>query len=143
MKINNFEEELITPEMPGFTQGAGALVIRESMLLLSKRKKAPFIGYWAIPVGHKEDGETYARTIVREIAEETALEVQSLYYLGSNIDEEHQFETHIFQAETIGEPVNVEPKKHEDLRWFPLDDLPEELGSTTLRGLNLLHDDIT
>jgi ADP-ribose pyrophosphatase YjhB (NUDIX family) len=138
MRISNFEEESVTPLRPSFIQGGGALVIREGMLLLSKRKKAPFAGYWAIPVGHKEEGETYAQAVVREIDEETTLKAKSLDYLGSNVDEDHEFETHIFQVETTGEPVNAEPEKHEDLRWFPLDNLPSKLGSTTLRALVLL-----
>jgi 8-oxo-dGTP diphosphatase len=44
-------------------------------ILLVKRCTVPFRGYWALPGGRVDPGETVEQTIVREVEEETGLDV--------------------------------------------------------------------
>lgn len=53
----------------------GAVVIDEGRLLLVRRGRAPARGYWSVPGGKVEPGETLAEAVEREVREETALEV--------------------------------------------------------------------
>jgi len=55
--------------------GAGALVHRSGRLLLVKRNERPSKGMWSFPGGAVELGETTAEAAVREIKEETGLEI--------------------------------------------------------------------
>jgi ADP-ribose pyrophosphatase YjhB (NUDIX family) len=68
------------PEGP--IPGVGAVVFRERSastdVLLVKRSNAPQAGSWSLPGGAIELGETAAEACVREVREETGLQVRTL-----------------------------------------------------------------
>jgi 8-oxo-dGTP diphosphatase len=55
---------------------AGALVEEEGQVVLVRRGIQPRAGYWALPSGFAEYGETIEETAIRECREETGLEVE-------------------------------------------------------------------
>lgn len=61
---------------------AGCLVVRGAQVLLHRREEPPFRGWWSIPGGHLRDGETLAECAVREVREETGIEVRIVGFLG-------------------------------------------------------------
>jgi len=56
--------------------GVGALIFKGDSILLVERGKQPLKGYWSIPGGLLEVGEQLAEAVVREVREETGLEVK-------------------------------------------------------------------
>jgi 8-oxo-dGTP diphosphatase len=66
---------------------AGALVIRNGKVLLVRRGVQPFRGYWDIPGGFCEAEEHPAETVLREVREETGLEVELTGLLGLWMDD--------------------------------------------------------
>lgn len=56
--------------------GVGAVIICNGKILLEKRKGEPGRGKWTIPGGLVELGESAEQTVMREVAEETNLEVE-------------------------------------------------------------------
>ena len=63
------------PERP--MVGVGAVVFDAAMqVLLVKRAHPPLEGQWSLPGGLAELGETLAEAVVREVSEETGLEVE-------------------------------------------------------------------
>jgi len=56
--------------------GVGAVVICDGKILLEKRKNDPGKGKWSIPGGLVELGENVEQTVIREVKEETGLEVE-------------------------------------------------------------------
>lgn len=61
------------PERP--ILGVGAVIIHENHVVLIKRGKPPKKGEWSLPGGGVKIGETTKDAILREIREETGLEV--------------------------------------------------------------------
>jgi mutator protein MutT len=58
--------------------GVGALIFDGDKILLVERGKEPLKGYWSLPGGVLETGETLEQGIVREVREETGLEVKPI-----------------------------------------------------------------
>src|SRR5256885_2149419 len=54
----------------------GAIVFRGSQVLLVRRRDPPSQGWWSIPGGAVEVGETVEQAVVRETREETTVEVR-------------------------------------------------------------------
>jgi ADP-ribose pyrophosphatase YjhB (NUDIX family) len=58
--------------------GVSTLVVDERRVLLVRRGKEPLLGYWSLPGGHVELGETLAQAAAREVHEETGVLVRNL-----------------------------------------------------------------
>ncbi len=56
--------------------GVGAVIVRDGMILLGKRRNEPGKGKWSIPGGLVELGESVEQTVIREVKEETGLDVE-------------------------------------------------------------------
>lgn len=52
-----------------------ALIGHEGRLVLIRRLAAPLAGYWAPPAGYVESGESVPEAVIREVREETGLEI--------------------------------------------------------------------
>ncbi|MDE3174883.1 MAG: NUDIX domain-containing protein [Pseudomonadota bacterium] len=112
--------------------GCGAAILRDGRLLLVKRRKAPEAGCWNLPGGKVDFGEAAADATRREIAEELGVEIALTGSLGFvemiGLDGQH-WVSPIYQARiSAGEPVNVEPEKHEAFVWADLDAPPAPLA---------------
>jgi len=57
--------------------GVGAVIVCNGRILLEKRKGEPGKGKWTIPGGLVELGERAEQTVIREVREETSLEVEN------------------------------------------------------------------
>lgn len=110
---------------------AGALIVRDGCVLLVKRAVEPFKGYWDIPGGFLEAGEHPLDGMLREVREETGLEVHVNELLGVYMDRYAIDGEEIFTLNHyyIVEPLSGELRAMDDIsafEWFPLDALPPE-----------------
>lgn len=112
------------------------LAMKDGKILLLRRfQTGYFDGYYGLPAGHLEKEEMPADGMMREAYEEAGIRVRKddlrfvhLLYRMSNIPASHERADFFFTADTwVGEPENKEPEKCDDLRWFPLDGLPENI----------------
>jgi mutator protein MutT len=58
--------------------GVGAILLRRGRILMAQRGKEPLKGWWSLPGGALETGETLKDAVCREVLEETGLEVTPL-----------------------------------------------------------------
>ena len=56
--------------------GVGAVIVADGKVLIVKRKYDPLAGQWSLPGGGVELGETLEDSIVREMLEETGLDIE-------------------------------------------------------------------
>lgn len=65
--------------------GVGTVVLKQTPqgleVLLIRRGRAPWAGEWSIPGGRQEWGESVRETAIREVREETAVEITNLSLL--------------------------------------------------------------
>jgi 8-oxo-dGTP diphosphatase len=61
--------------------GVGGVLLQDGKALLIKRGKEPLKGAWVIPGGTVEWGETLEAALVREMEEETGLQVRPVAFL--------------------------------------------------------------
>jgi len=77
----------------------------------------------------------------REIREEIGVDIDILECLGYTdhiIEGQHWVAIHHLAKIRDGqEPKNMEPNKHEDMRWFPPDKLPKKLTQTTKEPVDI------
>jgi mutator protein MutT len=56
--------------------GVGAIIVENGRILLVRRANPPLQGEWSIPGGLVETGETIKEALIREVREETCLEIE-------------------------------------------------------------------
>jgi 8-oxo-dGTP diphosphatase len=125
--------------------GTTVLIVNEQnevLLLLRSKNTRNDQGKWSIPGGVIEFNERVLDAAIRETQEETGLHVQDLVMLGyidHILEEEHQhWVSTIFLAKQFsGEPNIGEPEKCDDMRWFPIDAIPENSSLVVLHAVNL------
>ena len=109
---------------------AGAIILRENKLLLVKRKYPPQKNMWCIPAGFMEFDETPEDCCIREIKEETGLDIRikSTFknYPGHD-DPRAKVVLLIYKAEVIGgNPMAGDDAV--DLDFFALDKIPTDIA---------------
>ena len=110
--------------------GAGVVIIQDGKTLLTKRKGSHAAGCWGSLGGHVEFGESPIDAVKREALEELGIAITNVQF--ATCTDMQKYGKHYidisFTAEIAsGEPKICEPEKIDDVRWFPLDALPDPL----------------
>lgn len=58
------------------------IYMKDTSIVLVRRRHPPFQGYWALPGGLSEQGETVEQALCREVEEETGLLVEPVQLIG-------------------------------------------------------------
>ena len=112
--------------------GVGVFVIKDSKILMGKRKNAHGDGTWSLPGGHLEFNEAPEETAVREVVEETGIKIKNLRigpYTNDVFSGEgkHYITLFILSEYDSGEVKIMEPDKCEKWDWFSWEELPSPL----------------
>ena len=110
---------------------ASALIIDGDKVLLAKRKFKPAKGKWDIPGGFLEAGEHPDAGMLREVKEETGLEVKIIDMIGFFIDrygKEGDYTLNIAYIAKIKKGKRKPADDVDELRWFKLTELPQNLA---------------
>ena len=117
-------------EYDSFRVGANVFLVRDSKLLLGRRKNIFGDGTWALPGGHLETGESMTGAAKRELDEETGLIAKGMKFVAlvNNVQDNGHYIQVGFLAEGVeGEPQLKEPDKCYEWKWYDLDQLPDTL----------------
>ncbi|MCY9517751.1 NUDIX domain-containing protein [Paenibacillus apiarius] len=126
--------------------GVGAVIINDSNeILLVLRARHPEKDTWSIPGGKVDLYETLEDTVVREVMEEVGLqvEVQRLLCTAETIDAgrgDHWISVIYETRAAAGEARNMEEGGAlQEVKWFPLNQLPPNLASFTVPAIDALR----
>ena len=110
--------------------GCSVLVCNQDKVLLIKRGKEPYKGYWSLPGGGQETGETLEACARRELLEETGLRTEALEFVAVRdritIDEQGNITFHYVLATYLAKSVSGEAKAGDDateLGWFTMSEI--------------------
>ena len=116
------------------------MVDPQRRVLLTLRKRPPEAGCWSIVGGKVDFLEQLDQCAVREAREETGLEVELIRLLCVTDhllpgEGQHWVAPAYLGRVVGGQARNCEPDKTEDLRWFELSNVPENLTMTARNAI--------
>jgi 8-oxo-dGTP diphosphatase len=107
---------------------ADALILtKENKLILVRRKFEPFTGFYALPGGFVEYGETVEHACMREAWEETGLKVRVIRLLGVYSDPKRDPRGHtasvVFLCSAVGGKLKESTEETKDVKAFSKSEL--------------------
>jgi len=102
-------------------------VIHNDKVLLTKRED---FEVWCLPGGGVEEGESLAEAGIREVKEETGLDVELTRLVGvySRMGGGmHDIHAVLYAAKPIGGELRTQPHETIEANYFPFDQLPKEM----------------
>jgi 8-oxo-dGTP diphosphatase len=112
---------------------ASYIILRnQNQILMSKRFQTGYMdGLYSFPAGHVESGETFTEAIIRESKEEINIDLANsdikLVHITQRIQDQERIDAFFVATNWDGEIKNLEPEKCDDLSWFDLDNLPDNI----------------
>jgi 8-oxo-dGTP pyrophosphatase MutT (NUDIX family) len=129
----------------GTATSAGGIVVREARegpsLVIGMRRRDRDGVTWTLPKGTPHRGETVEQTALREVGEETGLEVSitgplpSIEYTFVQSGRRIHKTVHYFLMEPTGGDLSRHDHEFERVRWVSFDEAPSLLTFPTERSL--------
>jgi ADP-ribose pyrophosphatase YjhB (NUDIX family) len=98
----------------------------EGRVLLLRHRMWPPGRQWGLPSGFAHKGEDFRRTVVREVKEETGLDVA----VGELVMLNSGFRTRLevaYEARLLGGELRLDPREILEARWCRPAELPEDI----------------
>jgi mutator protein MutT len=108
---------------------------RDNKVLLLKRANTGYRdGFYSLPAGHLDGGEPAKTAALRELKEEVGIKstpeklilIHTQHRLAEEGDHE-RLNLYFELKEWEGEPINSEPDKCSEIKWYDLGNLPNNL----------------
>ncbi len=106
----------------------------QDKILLIKRDTVPFKGYWALPGGRLDPGETIEQCCIREVKEETGLDATIVRRVGEYHEQdvmddvEYDYYPTCFVVKVVGGEAKKQDSEVQELKLFSLKELPNPLA---------------
>jgi 8-oxo-dGTP pyrophosphatase MutT (NUDIX family) len=131
--------------IPATATSAGGIVIRfagnGAQFVAGRRKRERDGATWTLPKGTPIAGETLEETALREVGEETGLQVRivspldNISYTFVQHGKRIHKTVHYFLMEPIGGNLDDHDREFEEVRWVGFDEAPALLSFETERSL--------
>ena len=108
-------------------------LIKDNKILLSRRYNTGFQdGNYSLVAGHIEGNETIKQAMIREALEEANIildneDLKIVQVMHRKTEFEERIDFFLVVHQWQGELKNNEPSKCDDLRWYLIDQLPENM----------------
>lgn len=117
-------------------KSCGCIIIENDNVLLVQHKKAK---HWGFPKGHMEANETEMQTAIREVKEETNLDVEIIsdkkyvehYIINGNKPKEVVY----FIARKVGGSIKPQEEEVSGIGWFNFKETLDKITHTECRNV--------
>ena len=101
---------------------------RKEILLEKHKKRTPWYGYWILPGGKLEMGESLENCVKREIKEEVGIDVKIKRLVSVFVSKESRnlslpIVLVFFLAEPLCEEIKIREDEIKDAKWFALKEI--------------------
>ena len=108
------------------------IIKKGNEILLIRRRNIPFKNSWALPGGYLEYNEKTEDAVIREIFEETGIEVNKeklkiISVTNDRVKDAHFVTIGFLCQDFKGEAKVMEPEEIIEWKWFDLDNLPSSI----------------
>ena len=100
----------------------------ELEICLGKRRRDGDASSWTLPKGTPSAAETVEQTALREVAEETGLDVRivapvgAIEYFFTQSGKRIHKTVHFFLMEPVGGSLEAHDHEFDEVRWFPIEE---------------------
>ena len=118
------------------------LLIKDKEILLIRRFNTGWEdGRYSLMGGHLEEDETLAETTIREAKEEIGItldpeNLKVVNTMHTSTNKRNYIDFFLVATKWKGKPVIKEKDKMDDIRWFPLNDLPGNMPQLIRNGID-------
>jgi 8-oxo-dGTP diphosphatase len=128
----------------------GIILKNNDQILLVQRHNTDWAsGYWNFPGGLLEENETLTAAAARETHEEVGVTVepfdftlaQVLHVRANNKNTQDIIGFYFIAHSWQGTLSNKEPHRHSDVKWFDIDNLPEQITEHALLAIEATKTD--
>ena len=126
-----------------YEKSCGAIVIKDNKVLIIKQNN----GFYGFPKGHVEKMETEKETAIREVKEETNIDIRIIsdcrYQISYMVDDNTEKTVVFFLAEPLTNDIICEDAEVVECLWLNFNDAIEILSYKDLKGiLNKAKEDL-
>lgn len=116
---------------------------KDNKILLQRRFKTGYAdGWYSVVSGHIDGEERATEAMIREAKEEAGIDINlenlRMAHIDHRIskDRKEYIDMFFICSKWSGEPKIMEPEKHDDLSWFPVNELPKNTLPFVVNALN-------
>ncbi len=131
-----------------FTPAVYLVLQQDDQVLLLQRQNTGYMdGYWGLPAGHHDGGQTLKEAMCREAKEEAGIDIMPadltfLHVMHRDANDGERIDFYFGCTRWAGGVTNTEPHKCAGLAWFPLNNLPANTISVVRQALELIATNI-
>jgi len=116
-------------------KSCGCIIIENKKVLLIQQNK----GFWSFPKGHVEENETEIETAIREVKEETNIDVEvdssKRYTMEYMTDKGTIKKVVLFVAKMVGGNLKAQESEVSTIKWLEFDDALKTLTYENAREI--------